>query len=104
MARRVCDHTGDAGPALRMMSDFCQPIGVATDIATLRDIPYGETITYGQLADRIGQPSAARAVGLANGKNPIGVIVSCHRVVGSTGNLTGYGDGLATERYLLDFE
>jgi methylated-DNA-[protein]-cysteine S-methyltransferase len=72
--------------------------------AALRDIPYGETITYGQLADRIGQPSAARAVGLANGKNPIGVIVPCHRVVGSTGNLTGYGGGLATKQYLLDFE
>jgi methylated-DNA-[protein]-cysteine S-methyltransferase len=72
--------------------------------AALREIPYGETITYGQLADRIGQPSAARAVGLANGKNPIGVIVPCHRVVGSTGNLTGYGGGLATKRYLLDFE
>ncbi|MEV6862114.1 methylated-DNA--[protein]-cysteine S-methyltransferase [Streptosporangium subroseum] len=72
--------------------------------AALRDIPYGETITYGQLADRIGQPTAARAVGLANGKNPIGVIVPCHRVVGSTGGLTGYGGGLVTKRYLLDFE
>jgi methylated-DNA-[protein]-cysteine S-methyltransferase len=72
--------------------------------AALRDIPYGETITYGQLADRIGQPTAARAVGLANGRNPIGVIVPCHRVVGSTGSLTGYGGGLATKRYLLDFE
>jgi methylated-DNA-[protein]-cysteine S-methyltransferase len=70
----------------------------------LRDIPYGETISYGELADRIGQPTAARAVGLANGKNPIGVIVPCHRVVGSTGDLTGYGGGLATKRHLLDFE
>ncbi|PZG10963.1 methylated-DNA--[protein]-cysteine S-methyltransferase [Nonomuraea aridisoli] len=70
----------------------------------LRDIPYGETITYGRLADRIGQPTAARAVGLANGKNPIGIIVPCHRVVGSTGDLTGYGGGLATKRRLLDFE
>ena len=70
----------------------------------LRDIPYGETITYGQLADRIGQPTAARAVGLANGKNPIGIIVPCHRVVGSTGGLTGYGGGLATKQHLLSFE
>jgi methylated-DNA-[protein]-cysteine S-methyltransferase len=70
----------------------------------LRDIPYGETITYGQLADRIGQPTAARAVGLANGKNPIGIIVPCHRVVGSTGHLTGYGGGLPTKQHLLDFE
>ncbi|MEU7859777.1 methylated-DNA--[protein]-cysteine S-methyltransferase [Nonomuraea sp. NPDC049141] len=72
--------------------------------AALRDIPYGETITYGELADRIGQPTAARAVGLANGKNPIGIIVPCHRVIGSTGNLTGYGGGLATKQYLLGFE
>ena len=72
--------------------------------AALRDIPYGETITYGQLADRIGQPTAARAVGLANGKNPIGIIVPCHRVVGSTGRLTGYGGGLATKQHLLSFE
>ncbi|HUR01881.1 MAG TPA: methylated-DNA--[protein]-cysteine S-methyltransferase [Nonomuraea sp.] len=72
--------------------------------AALRDIPYGETITYGQLADRIGQPTAARAVGLANGKNPIGIIVPCHRVVGSTGHLTGYGGGLATKQHLLSFE
>ncbi|MCG5214738.1 methylated-DNA--[protein]-cysteine S-methyltransferase [Streptosporangium sp. KLBMP 9127] len=70
----------------------------------LLEIPYGETVTYGQLADRIGKPTAARAVGLANGKNPIGIIVPCHRVVGSTGNLTGYGGGLATKHYLLAFE
>ncbi|MEU4225859.1 methylated-DNA--[protein]-cysteine S-methyltransferase [Nonomuraea sp. NPDC026600] len=72
--------------------------------SALRDIPYGETITYGQLADRIGQPTAARAVGLANGKNPIGIIVPCHRVIGSTGDLTGYGGGLATKQHLLSFE
>ncbi|QWF85464.1 methylated-DNA--[protein]-cysteine S-methyltransferase [Amycolatopsis sp. CA-230715] len=70
----------------------------------LCDIPYGETVSYGQLADRLGRPSASRAVGLANGKNPIGVIVPCHRVVGSTGSLTGYGGGLDLKRSLLDFE
>jgi methylated-DNA-[protein]-cysteine S-methyltransferase len=70
----------------------------------LCDIPYGETVTYGRLAARIGQPPAARAVGLANGKNPIGIIVPCHRVVGSAGDLTGYGGGLATKRRLLDLE
>jgi len=70
----------------------------------LRRIPYGETWTYGQLADRIGQPTASRAVGLANGKNPVGIIVPCHRVVGSTGSLTGYGGGLDRKRRLLDFE
>src|SRR5262249_5179883 len=56
--------------------------------------PYGRTVSYGQLADRIGRPTASRAVGLANGKNPVGIIVPCHRVVGSTGDLTGYGGGI----------
>lgn len=72
--------------------------------AALREIPYGETISYGQLADRIGNPAASRAVGLANGKNPIGVIIPCHRVVGADGSLTGYGGGLARKQHLLDFE
>lgn len=72
--------------------------------AALREIPYGETESYGQLAERIGSPGAARAVGLANGRNPIGIIVPCHRVVGATGNLTGYGGGLERKQYLLDFE
>jgi methylated-DNA-[protein]-cysteine S-methyltransferase len=70
----------------------------------LRAIPYGKTITYGELAERIGRPAAARAVGLANGKNPISVIVPCHRVIGVTGDLTGYGGGLDRKRHLLDFE
>jgi len=70
----------------------------------LRTIPYGETTSYGELAERLGRPTAARAVGLANGKNPISIIVPCHRVVGSTGSLTGYGGGLPRKRYLLDFE
>jgi methylated-DNA-[protein]-cysteine S-methyltransferase len=70
----------------------------------LRDIRYGETVSYGQLAERLGQPTAARAVGLANGRNPISIIVPCHRVVGSTGDLTGYGGGLAAKQYLLAFE
>ncbi|MFD0684008.1 methylated-DNA--[protein]-cysteine S-methyltransferase [Actinomadura fibrosa] len=72
--------------------------------AALQEIPYGETVTYGQLAVEIGQPTASRAVGLANGRNPCGVIVPCHRVIGSTGSLTGYGGGLECKRYLLDFE
>jgi methylated-DNA-[protein]-cysteine S-methyltransferase len=70
----------------------------------LSEIAYGDTITYGQLAERLGQPTASRAVGLANGKNPISLIVPCHRVVGSTGSLTGYGGGLHRKRHLLDFE
>lgn len=70
----------------------------------LLSIPSGETRTYGELAADLGNPKASRAVGLANGKNPIGIIVPCHRVVGSTGDLTGYGGGLARKRWLLDFE
>ncbi len=70
----------------------------------LRGIPYGETISYGELADRLGNPTASRAVGLANGKNPVSIIVPCHRVVGASGSLTGYGGGLERKRYLLDFE
>jgi methylated-DNA-[protein]-cysteine S-methyltransferase len=70
----------------------------------LQDIPYGATTSYGELADRLGQPTASRAVGLANGKNPISIIVPCHRVVGASGSLTGYGGGLERKRYLLDFE
>ncbi|WP_244410267.1 methylated-DNA--[protein]-cysteine S-methyltransferase [Streptomyces albofaciens] len=70
----------------------------------LREIPYGATLSYGQLAERLGKPSAARAVGLANGKNPIGIIIPCHRVIGASGSLTGYGGGLDRKRRLLDFE
>ncbi|MGH3862792.1 methylated-DNA--[protein]-cysteine S-methyltransferase [Actinokineospora sp.] len=70
----------------------------------LCEIPYGETVSYGELAARLGKPSASRAVGLANGKNPIGLIVPCHRVIGSTGDLIGYGGGLPRKRFLLDFE
>ncbi|MEV6479604.1 methylated-DNA--[protein]-cysteine S-methyltransferase [Streptomyces sp. NPDC051576] len=70
----------------------------------LRRIPYGETRSYGDLADALGNPGASRAVGLANGKNPIGIIVPCHRVVGANGGLTGYGGGLDRKQRLLDFE
>ncbi len=67
-------------------------------------IPYGETTSYGALAAKIGSPGAARAVGLANGMNPIGLIVPCHRVIGADGSLTGYGGGLPLKRALLAFE
>ena len=72
--------------------------------SALRRIPFGQTVSYGDLAEWIGRPTAARAVGLANGKNPIGIIVPCHRVVGATGDLTGYGGGVERKRHLLDFE
>ncbi|MFE9772020.1 methylated-DNA--[protein]-cysteine S-methyltransferase [Streptomyces sp. NPDC005931] len=70
----------------------------------LTRIPYGQTRTYGQLADALGSPRASRAVGLANGRNPIGIVVPCHRVIGASGALTGYGGGLARKQRLLDFE
>ncbi len=70
----------------------------------LRKIPYGETISYGQLAKRIGSPDAARAVGLANGSNPIPIIIPCHRVIGSNGDLTGFGGGLPVKKKLLALE
>ncbi|WP_369263819.1 methylated-DNA--[protein]-cysteine S-methyltransferase [Streptomyces sp. R35] len=70
----------------------------------LRQIPYGETRTYGELAEALDNVGASRAVGLANGKNPIGIIVPCHRVVGANGSLTGYGGGLDRKKRLLDFE
>ncbi|MET8410311.1 methylated-DNA--[protein]-cysteine S-methyltransferase [Streptomyces sp. NPDC005195] len=70
----------------------------------LTRIPYGEIRSYGELADALGNPKASRAVGLANGRNPVGIIVPCHRVVGADGSLTGYGGGLDRKRSLLDFE
>ena len=70
----------------------------------LRDIPYGELVSYKTVAEAIGQPSAVRAVGGANGKNPIPIIVPCHRVIGSDGSLTGFGGGLVTKQRLIDLE
>ena len=70
----------------------------------LRAVGYGCTISYGELARRIGQPAASRAVGLANGRNPISIVIPCHRVIGSSGRLIGYGGGLERKRFLLDFE
>lgn len=72
--------------------------------AALRQVPYGTTCSYGELARAIGAPTAARAVGAANGRNPIGIVVPCHRVIGSSGTLTGYAGGLARKRALLDHE
>ena len=70
----------------------------------LLDIPYGETTSYGELARRLGQPTASRAVGLANGSNPLPVIIPCHRVIGANGSLTGYGGGLPIKQRLLALE
>ncbi len=72
--------------------------------AELMRIPYGETASYGEIAARIGHPGKARAVGRANGRNPIAIVCPCHRVIGSDGSLTGYGGGLDNKRTLLDLE
>jgi methylated-DNA-[protein]-cysteine S-methyltransferase len=72
--------------------------------AELMRIPYGETASYGEIAARIGHPGKARAVGRANGRNPIAIVCPCHRVIGSDGSLTGYGGGLENKRTLLDLE
>ncbi|MGH8959674.1 MAG: methylated-DNA--[protein]-cysteine S-methyltransferase [Jatrophihabitantaceae bacterium] len=70
----------------------------------LLEIPYGETTSYGRIAAQLGSPDAARAVGLANGQNPISIIVPCHRVIGADGSLTGYGGGLPAKQFLLSLE
>ena len=70
----------------------------------LQDIPYGETISYGELAKRVGNPKASRAVGAANGQNPIPIVIPCHRVIGANGKLTGFGGGLPTKEALLALE
>jgi methylated-DNA-[protein]-cysteine S-methyltransferase len=70
----------------------------------LREIPYGETVSYGHIARTLGHPDAPRAVGAANGRNPVAIIVPCHRVIGANGSLTGYGGGLDRKRFLLDLE
>jgi len=70
----------------------------------LCEIPFGETISYGELARRVGNPNASRAVGLANGSNPIPIVIPCHRVIGSNGKLTGYGGGLPIKEKLLALE
>jgi methylated-DNA-[protein]-cysteine S-methyltransferase len=92
---------------LRTFSLPLAPVGTAfqTEVwRTLGTIPYGQTWTYTELAERIGRPAAVRAVGAANGRNPIPSIIPCHRVIGSSGKLVGFGGGLETKRALLGLE
>lgn len=70
----------------------------------LATIPYGQTVSYAELASRVGKPSASRAVGAANGRNPLPIVLPCHRVIGADGSLTGFGGGLPTKRFLLELE
>lgn len=86
-------------PLLPRGTDFQESVWDA-----LQRIPYGETWSYGQLAAHIGKPQASRAVGAANGVNPIPVIIPCHRVIGASGKLTGFGGGIETKQYLLGLE
>jgi methylated-DNA-[protein]-cysteine S-methyltransferase len=92
------------------LTDFDLPLAMrGTDFqhrvwAALCEIPYGETISYGELARWVGNPKASRAVGLANGRNPVAIIVPCHRVIGADGSLTGYGGGLDRKVWLLEHE
>ncbi len=92
-------HAIDALPVRTGGTDFQRRVWAA-----LRRIPAGTTTSYGQLAAAIGNPGASRAVGLANGSNPIGIVVPCHRVIGADKTLTGYGGGLDRKRWLLDHE
>jgi methylated-DNA-[protein]-cysteine S-methyltransferase len=83
------------------------PVGTAFQLRVwqaLRSIPYGETRSYGQLAAEIGRPGASRAVGAANGSNPLSIVVPCHRVIGADGSLTGFGGGLPRKKWLLEME
>ena len=113
------ERVGDALPALReqlaayfagALEVFDVPLATqGSDFqrrvwAGLREIPYGQTWSYGQLAAHLGQPTASRAVGLANGRNPVSIVVPCHRVIGSSGALTGYGGGVERKRWLLEHE
>jgi O-6-methylguanine DNA methyltransferase len=105
-------------PAMREIAEFFDGRRKAFDVKlalrgtpfqlevwrTLLRIPYGETRTYAEIAKSIGRPAATRAVGAANGANPIPIIVPCHRVIGSNGSLTGFGGGIDVKRWLLDFE
>jgi methylated-DNA-[protein]-cysteine S-methyltransferase len=93
--------------ALRSFDLPLAPEGTPFQLRVWREllaIPYGETISYGELARRIGNPRASRAVGLANGTNPISIVIPCHRVIGSSGRLTGYGGGLRNKEWLLGLE
>ncbi len=106
------------GPARRQLAEFLEGRRTAFDLPLraagtpfqravwdlVRTIPYGGTASYGALAARIGRPGAARAVGLANARNPIAILVPCHRVVGASGALTGYAAGVERKRWLLDLE
>jgi methylated-DNA-[protein]-cysteine S-methyltransferase len=107
LARAVSQLTAYFAGERRSFDLPLAPAGTAFQLAVwaaLVEIPYGTTVSYGELARRLGSPSASRAVGLANGRNPIAIVVPCHRVIGADGSLTGFGGGMAAKRTLLDLE
>lgn len=108
LAETVFSQLDEYFAGTRTAFDFpCAPQGTPFQQkvwAALREIPYGETRSYKQIAEAIGKPKACRAVGMANNRNPIIIVIPCHRVIGADGSLTGYGGGLEMKRALLDLE
>ena len=108
LAETVFSQLDEYFAGTRTAFDFpCAPQGTPFQRkvwAALREIPYGETRSYKQIAEAIGKPKACRAVGMANNRNPIIIVIPCHRVIGADGSLTGYGGGLKMKRALLDLE
>lgn len=108
IARRAVDQLGEYFAGERTAFDLpLDPIGTEFQVAAWRalgEIPYGETRTYGEQAAGIGRPTAVRAIGAANGKNPLSIVLPCHRVVGADGSLTGFAGGLDAKRFLLTHE
>jgi len=102
--RQLSQYFGGVRQAFTVALDFAGTRFQRRVWSALLTIPYGETRSYGQIASRIGRPAAVRAVGAANGRNPISILVPCHRVVGSTGKLTGFAGGLPTKAWLLELE
>ncbi|WP_294391954.1 methylated-DNA--[protein]-cysteine S-methyltransferase [uncultured Sphingomonas sp.] len=103
-ARQLADYFVGRRESFTIALDFRGTLFQVAVWRALLDIPFGETRTYADVARRIGRPDAVRAVGAANGRNPISIIAPCHRVVGSGGALTGFAGGLAAKRVLLDLE
>ncbi len=103
--RQLDDYFAGARVDFELELDLTDGTTFQTEVwQALRGIPFGETISYGELARRIGRPAAVRAVGSANGRNPVSIIVPCHRVIGADGSLTGYGWGTERKAWLLDHE
>jgi len=102
--RQLKEYFSGARKTFNLELDFAGTAFQRRVWAALLTIPYGETRSYSEIAKQIGMPSAARAVGAANGKNPISIVAPCHRVIGSTGDLTGFAGGLPTKKYLLSLE